>query len=155
MKRYVVRGGQFESGPSRTLVHCGVSTGCGPQVTCSFCLPSGGGGRRPERGCSSGCGVWEVGCRKRAGRDLAPDVWLMQRPKPPPRPSPKRRGTLSNTNCKLRALCQPQTASHKLQATIHRLHAALSRFPERGRLVRPRSGAHAGRGAGIRLPQAR
>ena len=36
--------------------------------------------------------------------------------KPPPQPSPKGRGTVSNANYKLRAFCQPQTTGYEPQA---------------------------------------
>ena len=45
--------------------------------------------------------------------------------------------------------------SHKLQATSHRLNAALFQFPGRGRLARPRSGAHAARATKTLSPSSR
>ena len=66
---------------------------------------------------------------------------------------PEGEGASSDTNCELRAFYRRQTIIHKLQTTSYELQATYCsfRFPGRGRRCQPRSGAHAGRGAWIRL----
>ena len=74
-------------------------------------------------------------------------------PKTPTPALPEGEGVLSDTNCELRALYRRQTIIHELQTTSYELRATYRsfRFPGRGRTRRPRSGAHAGREAWIRL----
>ena len=108
--------------------------------------PQAGGGGLFVRKWDVGSGRW--GPRFGAGR-LA-----FAAPKPPPRPSPKGRGTLSDANCKLRVFRWLQNFKPRAIITSHKPPAAFSRFPGRGRPGRPRSGAHAGSEARVQPPLA-
>ncbi len=70
--------------------------------------------------------LWEVG-RPWVGRESALNIWIIQRPKPPPQPSPKGRELYW-----IRIASRGSLVSYEPQATSHSPHAAVSSFQPSG-----------------------